>query len=948
MKNNKFIISILAILALMFVSCKGFLTTSSIEKDLENIDVASKTAKLYFNVNGNSTRNILPDTSLDNFSDFVLFGKFNDSEDETELGSWDTIQQILGSAVEISAGSWDLTLTAKRGEINFASNIQIEVSEGQSITASFVLVAAGTNNGIANITLRFPEKAGISSVRWEFKEQRKSSYLDNWYGSIEGYYPDENQFQGRLQTLTTNSYTLQTELPAGKYIFVCELGSEIGALVGSYNDYIVIQPGLESKLDYTIDYLEFTGITQAVSTEQGMLLTLDIPKGVDKFAIMRINNYAALMELMESYQYNPDPNIDPYSIMESSFTLIKKQFESKTTSQITFQFLDSYGYKIGDELTYAVCFDFNNFSFGSVIKTFTTQYNGMAVPEFSTYPEFATEVNDDGITTKISISNDPVVDWKGSEITGGYKLLFGENFFGEGKLLPDYVVYGKTKEGEVDIDTLYPGPNTLGNYRFGFEKDGWDYDFYFDMSVLSGAQLPPVLQGPSPAKATEDGINIKVYTNYECSLYRTTDNPADPDFSEDSWSFVKTIYTGEHACTVEYTDKYDLTEGTTYYYKVMDRDGQTYGGDYFSATATVTKGPFATITTQPVLAVSAAAVATFTSGSFQFADTDDLYYIRTVYEFTEENNPTNQLRIEHTHYLMGSNSDYFQGEYTTQNKEEYSWVSGLNNNMDLYTLRADNKKYIFNSAYIRFNDTNGYTIKQLDFTPPQGYCPAEIQIPNKKIGLSLVPTIDGIVINISNIPEGASSLSIRSAETYDPRDQYYINSNRSYNLNSNISSGTVSFTDKYVNNQKQYYYQIITNSNSVSYQSDIVSVTATGGSGEIGISVMPECTFDDTDNTITYTQPVQLSYQSDFPENTSLSLYFYYRCYSNEYDYNSGYYYYSGVNPDSHVSFESWGNKGTYAPYNAYIYISFPDYSYYQDNVPIPPNSTLPQQVVVQ
>ena len=109
----------------MFVSCKNFLNNNSIEKDLENIDVASKTAKLYFNVNGNSARNILPDTSLDNFSDFVLFGKFNDSEDETELGSWDTIQQILGSAVEISAGSWDLTLTAKRGEINFASNIQI-------------------------------------------------------------------------------------------------------------------------------------------------------------------------------------------------------------------------------------------------------------------------------------------------------------------------------------------------------------------------------------------------------------------------------------------------------------------------------------------------------------------------------------------------------------------------------------------------------------------------------------------------------------------------------------------------------------------------------------------------------------------------------------------------------------------------------------------------------
>ena len=944
MKNNKYIISIFVIFALMFVSCKDFLTTSSIEKDFENNDIAPKKAKLYFSVNGNSARKILPDTSLNNFSDFVLTGKLDESEDAAVLGSWDNIQALLGASITVEAGSWDLTLTAKRGQINFTSNTQIEVLEGQNVTASFILVAADTDNGIANITLRFPEKAEVGEVWWYFKEVQKSPYLDTGH-SYYGIYPEKYAPNCEcIQTMTSTSYTLQAELPAGKYIFTCELCTEMGPELGTYNDYIVIQPGLESKLDYTIDYFEFTGITEAVSTEQGMLLTLDIPKGIEMLTIMRIKNYNALMEYMDEYYEHPDPNVDPNALIESNTTLINKQFSARTTSHTTLQLLDSCGFEAGDELTYAVYFNME--SIGTIIKTFNALYDGKEFPEFTTYPEFATQENDDGLTTKILISNNPVVDWKDNVTDNGYMLNFlNGNGMGSsmmGFLFPEYVVDSNTKECEVNVDNLYTGPNELTSYRFTFDKDGWTYNCYIDMSNLSGAQLPPVLQGPPYAVATENGISINIYVSHDdVSLLRATS-------TEGPWETIKP-YVYSYDC-FEYLDKYDLNAGTTYYYKVINEYGQTYGGDYFSATATVTKGPFATISTQPVLVVSDDAVATFVPGSFQIADPDDVYCIQTVYDFTEENNPGNQLRIEHTHYLTGSNSDYFHGTYSAQNKEDYSWVNGLDNNMNLYALSADNKKYIFSSAYIKFYDTNRDFIKQLDFTPAQGNCPAEIQIPNRKLGLELIPTADGIVINISNIPEGTTSLSIRSAETYNPGDQYYFNSNRSYSFNGNISSGTMSFTDKYVDNQKLYYYKVTANKEGGdSYQSDVVSATASGGLGEIGISVMPECTFDDTDNTITYTQPVQLSYQSDFPENTSLSLYFYYRCYSNEYDYNSGYYYYySGVNPDSHVSFESWGNKGTYAPYNAYIYISFPGYSYYQDNVPIPPNSTLPQQVVVQ
>lgn len=950
MKTNKYIISIFAIFVLVFVSCKNSFTNNGFEKESGNNDIPQKTAKLYFNVNGQSARSIFPDTSLDNFCNFVLTGKLGDSEAVTSLGSWKSIQALLRASVDISAGFWNLTLTATKDQINFTSNTQIEVLEGQNVTASFILVAADTNNGIANITLRFPEKSEISMVEWEFREVRQSSYLYGWSNSIYGEYPEEDnpyyETHESIQTLTNTSYSIQTELPAGKYIFNCEFATEIGMPIGEYNDYIVIQPGLESKLDYTIDYFEFTGITQAVSTEQGMLLTVDIPKGVERIAIMRINDYTRLLQAMEEYEDayhdNPDTSLEPPDLL-ANMTIINKQFDARTTSSTTIQLLDSYGFEAGNELTYAVYFDMN--SMGSVIKTFTASYDGIPIPEFITYPEFATESNAQGITSKISITNNPVVDWKGHEVTGGYKVILNDESMQE-TLYPECAVDSITKEYVIADGSLKPGQRSYTGYRFGLDSNDWSYSLYLNTKNLSGAQLPPVLQGPSPAQATDDGINIFLYLYEadvgEMTVLRSTSLAGPWNIIEDE---IRYDYDGQWY--LDYTDKYDLVAGTTYYYKVVDYRGKPYGGEYFSATATVTKGPWAQIVTQPLLAVSDTAIATFTPGTFQFADSDDVNRIKTVYEFTEESNPGNYLRIEYNHYLSEKYSDYCEGYYSVENYGDFSpWIWGEINSMNLYKFDVDNKKYVFSSAYINFYNTNYNMIKQIDFTPAQGYCPAEIQIPNKKLGLSLVPTADGIVINLSNLPEGLANLSIHSAEMYGPENGYYFNENRYYNFDSNISSGTMTFTDKYVNNQKLYYYKVTARKDGEdgSYLSDVVSVTATGGSGEIGISVTPECTFDSTNNTVTYTQAAQLTAQDNFPDGTNYNIQFNYFLDAS----TNGYFYYSGVNPDYPVSFECWNIQGTYTPYNAYIHIYFPDYTYHMDNVSIPPNSTLPQQVVVQ
>lgn len=804
-KNNTWLISIFAVFILLFSACNNSFN-NQIEKNLDSAD--NKTATLYFSVNGASARNILPDTSLDNFSNFVLTGTLNGTT--KDLGSWDTAKDMLDASVPITPGSWNFNLSAKRGEVNFTASTQLTIEENQSAVASFVLRASETDTGTLKLNLTYPAVPDLYKVTWYLSPVSNAS-------SAEGFCKRDSSEGAEAQTLSETAFILQKELPAGKYMLSCEFGilygtqeyngqiHEMCSPVGNYYDYVVIQPGFESALNYEIDYFELTGITNAQSTDQGMVLTLDVPKGSQKILIMRIKNMSNAQVTSEE---------DAVAL----YSIITKKLASPTTSHQTFTITDCYGYSAGDELTYGVYFDEEMNSLSSVIKTFKAEHDALSTPGFTTYPEFATESDANGQTTKLKVTNTPVFnyagDYKLNFISSEYELMLGTG-----------IVFDNNTKEYTFTEQLAPGPNQF-LYRLGFDKDGWSYNLAFDTTGLTGAQLPPVIQGPPFATPTANGIFIRVPVDWtEVSLLRATSPEGD-------WSTLKNFtYVYDY---FEYLDKTDLTEGQTYYYKVVDEYGNTYGGEYFSATSIVTKGPLASMTTPPTLTVDGT-VASITSGTYEMDE--DINIVRTIFEFVNETDPSRKISVikkdlknppmgyewkyseEHPEYDEYFDR-YYTNTYTTQDET-----------IDLYQYSIDGEKYIFSQAYVRFSNEYDSILYELPFTPQSGTYPANIQMPLRRIQLSAEAGDDGIVLTVSNIPEGTEVGTYKDIYIYAK----YLNESTSIFGVENITQNTIVLTDSYVDPNKEYSYYAQVQSE-YDNKSVVVTVRATGGSGELAIT----------------------------------------------------------------------------------------------------------------
>lgn len=809
-KNNTWLISIFAVFILLLSACNNTLN-NQIEKNLDSAD--NKTATLYFSVNGASARNILPDTSLENFSDFVLTGVLNGTTHD--LGSWETVQDMLDASVDIAAGSWNFNLSAKRGEVNFTASTQLTIEENQSAVASFVLRASETDAGTLKLNLTYPATPDLYKVTWYLSPVSNAS-------SVEGFCKRDSSTGAESQTLSDTEFTLQKELPAGKYMLSCDFGilyakeeyggqvHEMCSSVGNYYDYVVIQPGFESALNYEIDYFELTGITNAVSTEEGMVLTLDVPKGSQKITIMRVKN-------MSNAQISSPEEATPL------YSVITKTLPSPTTSHQTFAITDCYGYSKDDELTYGVYFDEQMNSLSSVIKTFIAEHDALPTPGFTTYPEFATESAANGQTTKLKVTNTPVLD---NDDNKDYKIYFG---FDENSLfLEPVVVFDKnTKEFSFNNINLAPGPQRFMDYRYGFEVDGWMYNLHLDTTGLADAQLPPVIQGPPPATATENGILIRVkldsHTSCYVSLLRAT-SPQGPWSTLKSFTYVYDYF--------EYLDKNDLTEEQTYYYKLVDENDNTYGGEYFSATSIVTKGPLVSMTTAPTLTVNGT-VATITSGSYEYDQDVKINDIRIEFIYANETDPTRKISVIRRDLEKPKEYEWkYSEEYPDEYDEDLTEsISSREDSIDLYKVSIDGEKYIFSNAYVRFLD-DFEMLYELPFTPAEGTYPLSIQIPAKRIQLSAEPTDAGIVLTVSNIPAGTEEGS------YERITIYTSDANGSttniFNI-SDITQSSVVVTDEYVNKDNDYSYYARVN-NDYHNKSPVVNVKASGGFGDFALT----------------------------------------------------------------------------------------------------------------
>ena len=866
-KNNKPFYFLLTILVFLFISCNNLLS-----KQTQN-----KSATLFFSINGYSSRNILPDTSVSDFTDFVLTGKINGTATIFNLGKWDTARDMLEDSISIVPGAWELTLSAKKGQIIFTAETQVIIADGKSATAAFSLLANDENMGTLDIILRYPENTFIDGVDWEIIEVDDSNPFSS---IIADYYYSGVCYEGScyrrftqgdaIQTITDTEFTLKTSLPAGRYIFECTFftGESTGAKEGeyashldSYSDYIVIQSGLESKLDYTIDYFELTGVINAVSTPQGMELTLGVPKGTKDIIILK------LREEDDNFSY-----------------MIRKSLQAPVSTFTTMTVLDPYEFKAGDSLLYGVYFinmDSLKMNMSSALKCFPTNYDGHDFPVFTTYPEFETDLDDNGLSTNIKFSNTPVLDLKDSDNVDGYKLYcdMSSNFY---PVMFDFEFDENTREFDI-TDDLYPGKNPMNHYMLAINMNGWTYVNEIDTSPLTENQIPAV-QGPAPAVATEEGIYIKIhYENnktYESaclSLLRAT--AADGTYLPivENWR-----NSGEdHDDYYEYLDKTSLEQGKTYYYKVVDSKGKTYCGNYFAATSGITTSSSGQINTAPAFSLSDSTIVNSCStGDFEI--TSDIKRIESVFEYTEENNSNCKLAVRLIKYKKDGDEDwqeklnsYFKGETGYSGSYESSVGYSHETQNNLYHSELDGKKFIFSSAYVKFLGDGGKQNEELldviSFTPQEGSYPQVIQMPIYKPQLTVTPTAEGNIVTISNLSENVTSIHCDcGTELSDSRDGYYMN-RRYYFEDINISSGTFVFTDAYVTSGNEYHYTVY--SSGVLHfsipESDQVVVTAVGGSGEVGLSSLPTAVFNNDDKTMTFTNPPELS-NGVIPEYMSL------------------------------------------------------------------------------
>ena len=845
MKNNKWIISIFTIFVLVFVSCK--------ESLLQSYDTTLKTGTLSISVHSSSARNILPDTSAEGFTDFVLTGSTDGGQTYSPLGSWDTLDKLKAAIIEMNLGTWQLSLSAKKGEVPFTASTQVTIEEGQNVKASFSLSAANSQKGMANITLRYPKTYSMGIVFWnisEISENSDSPFLESLNEVASGSCHRNTTFnEGDAdQQITDTAFTLKTELPAGKYMLRCYFGTQSGepvaipgggftgyTLIGDYIDYLVIQSGLESKLDYTIDYFELLGITNAVSTAQGIELSIQVPKGIKDILIQRATNFNEVMT-------NPTEENMANNVM--SFIKI---LETPTTSSTTMTFVDSYGYTAGQKQTYIVLY--NYFSENTIqnyyMKEVTPAYNGYAVPGFSTYPEFATESNAEGKTTKIKIVNEPVIDWKGHVLNSEYTIFVSEDYEAAIMGEPDYVFTKDDKECSVNPNRLHSGPNLLPGYTLLFEKDGWYYNCAIDKTGLTGNQLP-VLQGRPYAIPTDRGIDIEVYCDWQgeiaenggekVNLFRST-NP------DSGYETIKDLADASGQNFI-YVDRKNLQKDVTYYYKLVGESGTVYGDPSFSATSSVNYGIPLTITTNPKLEVSANSVATFTPGTYQLDEHLARYDI--CYDFKQSDNNNKMIRIIKENYI--SNGEWVAPDLRAMiwEYDEDGTVHGFDpfdhstqtNSKNLYYEPLDGKQYVFDKAYIECYDSySGYgsLIDVINFTPSAQEYPSSFVIHTDVILLSGDHSSNGITLNIRNIPQEADSILVKrySESDYTEYELFRVN---------NLSSASISLLDSYVNpNNNYYYYTIYAYKGDTSL--DYATTQAHGfssygkGLGEIGLTV---------------------------------------------------------------------------------------------------------------
>lgn len=245
----------------------------------ESNDVEWTCFTLQTNVDSGSSHAGVPVVNVSDLSEVSLKGKKDGVE--KDLGSWTSIADFTADELLIDAGSWELTLTAKKENAIFSDSQNINVVNGQNVSVDFVLenVTSKDVKGRVEIDLTWPKVDEFKTImvgflKWNEKkiieedEEKASPIRNYWICKVSNASKVILKVDGEKLVLVSNVSGLTEtswkevieDLTPGFYACTCAYylenfkSLENAERVEEYTQCITIQPGLTTVIKDSLDY----------------------------------------------------------------------------------------------------------------------------------------------------------------------------------------------------------------------------------------------------------------------------------------------------------------------------------------------------------------------------------------------------------------------------------------------------------------------------------------------------------------------------------------------------------------------------------------------------------------------------------------------------------------------------------------------------------------------
>ena len=246
---RKLLILTAVFLVLGLMSCNNLIDRIEHNGELEVKD--TKKAYLALDLQA-SARTILPNVDLSELTDLVLEGDLQGTTTSHLKQSFANQTAAASTPIIIEPGTWNFTLTAKKGTATFKGVLaEKEIVEGEN-TLSFAMdlysVGEGTNTGFVSFTLTLPMNSGVKDVQVGLFDIDTDAEIADF-----GFDSSKTDVLFKNNKLT---YTA-TDVPIGTYRLKVLFYADDAyiALVNTYREIVSVADGLVSSAERTIDNL---------------------------------------------------------------------------------------------------------------------------------------------------------------------------------------------------------------------------------------------------------------------------------------------------------------------------------------------------------------------------------------------------------------------------------------------------------------------------------------------------------------------------------------------------------------------------------------------------------------------------------------------------------------------------------------------------------------------